>query len=405
MATIDDLRSLLANKSIEAEAVGDGSLYLVTGRARFLLSQAELDAYFTVRSACRLAPETALIGHGMFEQVVNMRLAPYSAARLFITRDEDELSVVRQDGAVRIELSPPSALFILAVLDKSTPEEWKALRRYGVMMGRLGEGDHPIRELLGRQLTVKVVPGKEVNLNTESLHSLAQSAVFNISYARGVALNLQRSWERPFFRLGARREREVAFPLRKYNRDLVAYYQLALSNESPILAYLSLYKIVEFFYVSTAEKVLHRRLSDRIAVPTFSAKKTRDLRDIADLVRRFDKKMNEPQMLANVLAHYLMPDEIKNWVEEFEANDPPHFTEPREILGETLQLTLHEDQVFPSLAQRIYHVRNALVHNKEGDLPRFVPFSGQEELLSKETPLLLFVAEQIIIKSGEDFSA
>lgn len=291
------------------------------------------------------------------------------------------------------------------MIEKSSTEQWRNIRRYALrpMPGRMSEGtERPLREFLGRLLTIKVIPSADNTLSSEALHALAHAAIFNISYARGVALNLMRTWERPLFRLRARRERDVAFPLRKYHRDLVAYYQLALSNESLILAYLSLYKIVEFFYMTTAEKVLHKRLSDRMAVPTFSAKKPRDLRDIADLVRRFDKKTNEPQMLTSVLSHYLMADEVKAWVEDFERENGSYFTEPQEVLGEHLTLNLHEDHIFSSLAQRIYHIRNALVHNKEGDLPRFVPFSGQEELLSKETPLLLFVAEQVIIKSADD---
>jgi hypothetical protein len=33
---------------------------------------------------------------------------------------------------------------------------------------------------------------------------------------------------------------------------------------------------------------------------------------------------------------------------------------------------------------------------------RFIPFSGQEAILYRELPLLLYLAEQIIIKTGKD---
>ena len=49
-------------------------------------------------------------------------------------------------------------------------------------------------------------------------------------------------------------------------------------------------------------------------------------------------------------------------------------------------------------------IRNALVHNKEGEVGRFVPYTGQEEVLNKEVQILLFIAEQMIIKTGKDIS-
>ncbi len=47
-------------------------------------------------------------------------------------------------------------------------------------------------------------------------------------------------------------------------------------------------------------------------------------------------------------------------------------------------------------------IRNALVHHKEGEVSRFIPFSGQEAILYREIPLLIYLSEQIIIKTGKD---
>lgn len=49
-------------------------------------------------------------------------------------------------------------------------------------------------------------------------------------------------------------------------------------------------------------------------------------------------------------------------------------------------------------------IRNALVHNKEGEIARFIPYSGQEEALHKEVQILIFIAEQLIIKTGKDLT-
>ena len=49
---------------------------------------------------------------------------------------------------------------------------------------------------------------------------------------------------------------------------------------------------------------------------------------------------------------------------------------------------------------RIYSVRNAIVHSKEGEKLRYEPFKHDKEL-AKEVPLIRAVAEEIIINSAK----
>ena len=91
-----------------------------------------------------------------------------------------------------------------------------------------------------------------------------------------------------------------------------------------------------------------------------------------------------------------------NWVGEYETTSGAYFTMPQTIFGQSFTLDLNPDNLASSLAKRIYHTRNALVHSKEGELPRFIPFSGQEGVLSSEIPIMLFLAEQLVLKTGED---
>jgi hypothetical protein len=51
------------------------------------------------------------------------------------------------------------------------------------------------------------------------------------------------------------------------------------------------------------------------------------------------------------------------------------------------------------LAARIYKTRNAIVHSKESERVRYMPFKD-DRVLVKEIPLLRFIAEQIIIESS-----
>jgi hypothetical protein len=57
------------------------------------------------------------------------------------------------------------------------------------------------------------------------------------------------------------------------------------------------------------------------------------------------------------------------------------------------------ERVLRAISQRVYKTRNAIVHSKEGEKSRYIPFRHDRTLL-KEVPLIRFIAEQIIIETS-----
>jgi hypothetical protein len=233
--------------------------------------------------------------------------------------------------------------------------------------------------------------------------SLAEASLFNFAYASGTAVSLSSSWGRSFFWLGRGRRAVPQFPRRTYNHELVAYYQLALSSESLLLTYLALYKVLEYFFTSASEQALHELLQGKLVAPDFNHSKPRKLREMVSLVRRFDQKMDEGRMLTTVLKRYFEPEELRNWIADREAEgNAPYFTASNTVLGLEQRVDTSAASIHASIAKRLYAIRNALVHHKEGEDSKFIPFSGQEEELYMEAPLIMFLAEQLIIKAGDD---
>jgi hypothetical protein len=410
MATIDDVQQLL--RSLGNVALGDkvdGSFPVTLQSTEFQLPEVDIDDYLNIRASLTLNPETAMFMPGYYEHSVDMLGVGPSSYRLW-RRNEDYIQLASQDGQLSVELSRLSARFTLAILDKLDRRQILLLRRRMPSTRYIADryrvsGEQPhLRDIFGSILSIKVSATTEhrARLKQSLLESIAEAALFNISYARGIGLSLSRSWERSYYRLGVQRDYDIQLPRRTYSSDLIAYYHLALSSDSVILAYLSLYKVLEYFYLSTAETVLHKRLRDKLAAPNFTYRQTSQLRELASLVRRFDQKTDEQRMLTGVIEHYFMVDEIVGWVREYESSAGQYYTATQTVLGLQVIVDLNTDQLAPSLAKRIYHIRNALVHNKEGDLPRFIPFTGQEDVLVRELPILLFLAEQLIVKTGED---
>lgn len=412
MATKEQAAELLKPYRAEVLEEREGFFFgklssIGTGALEFKVSVSAVDDFLKVKDTLHSDQETAIFHPGYYEQAVETTGPGPAMLRLF-RRDRTGYLLTSPDNSITIDLSPASESFLFHV---GSTDAFKMFRRriIGLRLGmdRRGreEGETPqLRDYFGRVLTVKVkAMGDDGHgVSKGKLRDLAISGLFNISFATGVGLTMSASWERSIYRLGRGRGEEPQFPRRTYNKELTAYYQLALSSDSPILAYLALYKVLEFFFTSASETVLHKRLADKIAHPDFTHKSAGQLRQIASMVRKFDQKMDEQRMLATVLEQNFMADEISTWVADVESAAGVYFTQPQTIFGQSMTLDTNAEGIYSSLAARIYFIRNALVHNKEGELARFTPFSGQEAALFKETPLLIFLAEGLIAKTGTD---
>lgn len=198
------------------------------------------------------------------------------------------------------------------------------------------------------------------------------------------------------------RRESSAFPTLTYQRDLVAYYTLALGSDSALLAYLALYKILEYFFTSASEAMLHSRLEKTLTAPTFSPHKANKLRDLSKVIRRFDQKTNEGAMLKGVVRQFFSPDELSEFFDNLPEADRSYFCSDQAVFKRRFMVNPADmEGISANIADRIYHVRNALVHHKEGLDARFRPFTEDEEMLSREVRLVKFLAENIIVRSGK----
>lgn len=365
-------------------------------------SVSEFEDYLQVKAAPNQITDTSLIAAGYFEQAIELHVNGPKAYRFFQTNDEIRLE--HQQTGFAVEISRISSKLAMSLADTDSMQQ--DLRR--LLMLRVpilrGKEDVTLRDCFARILSVKVfVPnGHPFQNNFKQLKSIAESSLYHISYGYGIGLVPIKSWERSLHFIDERRRETVQFPLRAYKEELVAYYQMALGGESMILSYLAFYKILEFFFTSVAERLLHEKIKEQLVAPDFSHTKVRKLRDLAKVIRRFDQKMDERKMLQTVFEDHIDKGALRSWIEEFDRDNAGYFTTERELFGERNKIDTSDNQLFPTVGYRIYHIRNALVHNKEGEVSRFIPFSGQEKILVKEIPLLKHISEELILNTGKD---
>lgn len=405
MATLKQAKELLRQIDVTVKRKSSGKFPFSYRNADLSIKESDIDDYLSLKNGITFPKETAISSTYYYEHVVDFQGFRGMPPR-FRMRGNESMVVEDKEKSEKITLSTISPRFLFAILDKE--EKNKNFLRYlmrPMMMGRFRNSDeeNDICSLF-RIYTIRldVDPEKGKQLSEKSKESIAESALFNFAYNFGFASILSQSWEREYFRLGKNRTDTTQYPLRTYKSDLLAYYQLALSSESMILSYLALYKIIEYFYTSSSEKVLHDKIKHKLVLPEFHHTKPRQLRDLVSLIRKNDQKTDERKMLINVLEEYFYEAESKEWIDEYESENGIHFTNNQTIFGEEHKLDTNTSQIFSSIASRIYHIRNAIVHNKESELSRFIPFSGQEQTLFKEIPLLKHIAEGLIIKTGKE---
>jgi len=404
MAKISEVRHLLRSLPSTKFSPKKNGVFPLNVRGDHLqLAESVVDQYIAVREKIKRPQETAIFLPGYFEQAVE-----FQRRGLIRRMRGDAIELENKEKTRKIVISTISDLFAVVLLD--CEELSQELNRFiGISYFRLRhesgqDSPNTISTLLGRIRTVKVMAKSADALasNVKRLQDLCEAALFHVAYGSGVGISLSTSWEKAYYRFGLRRDESVQFPLRTYNSDLLAYYHLAFGSNSLILAYLALYKILEFFFTSSAERVLHTKISDKLTEPDFLHTKTKKLRELVKTIRVHDSRMDEKRMLTTVLSDYFDPEELRNWVSTHESDHGPYFTEEHQVFAEPVRVDTSNDQIFATVAHRIYHIRNALVHYKEGEVSRFIPFSGQEKVLFREIPLLLFLAEQLILKTGKN---
>lgn len=273
-----------------------------------------------------------------------------------------------------------------------------------------------ITELINDALRIRTLQiAAEKKLPDSQWHKLAQSFYFHVGYNLDYAIIPRLSISRIIQSTRIQRLRraepdELEAPRMVYITELVQSYQLALSAESPMLSYLSFYHVAEHWFEEIFLDDIAEKLKESIVSPGFSAKRKKDVRDLIKTVskslrtRDDQVSINEPTALRLTLEKYVDVDELTQSLQEFESDLISYYRHNHVSFAApdtAVDLTSNDTPaVLTSLAKRIYQTRNSLVHRKDGNRGRFTPFKDDAALVP-EVPLIRFVAEQIIIKSGD----
>lgn len=259
-----------------------------------------------------------------------------------------------------------------------------------------------------RVLTVKIVAPVECSLS--AFKKMLQSYLFNISYNSNIVFTvIDLLEERRPMRRNVRRGGQL-FPYKSYNQELIKYYYQGVSTDIPFTQYLAFYHVAEFFFQTISEQEAFEEIETFITRPSFSPYIKEDIRQFYNRIKkkirdqREDGVWDERTGLLLCLKKYITDvEELKNSIsaidplaiDYYENNDVSFADE-----GTRINFNDISDGIYAVIRNRVYSVRNAIVHSKEGERLRYEPFKHDKDL-SKEIPLIRAVSEEIIINSAK----
>ncbi|MFF4180051.1 hypothetical protein [Streptomyces sp. NPDC001750] len=353
----------------------------------------------------------------------NGRAGNYLASRIF----RDGFMVESEDeNALTFSMGDPSLAYVLYILHRireAEPSNWhrnpafRRIRDRIRLRTRISASASRSNEVSLEEAISNLFPSLTIRIESPreqaDYRSLCESFLFTLSYnydnsfllASGID-SISRASR--IERVRRVKDGEIDAPRMTYKSDLVHHYQLAVSAESPLLAYLSFYHVAEHFFEKVYSDDLIEQVRSKIADPSFSLKRRGDVSSVIKLVNRAQQKnrdeggVDEQKALTLTLKNFVELNRLASDLDKYDSTIIQHYKSTTASFSDANTVDLRGSdtrEVLASLAKRIYRTRNSLVHAKDGARPKYFPFTNDEEL-AREVPLMRFCAEQIIIANG-----
>ncbi|HIF5839407.1 TPA: hypothetical protein ACX3EF_004652 [Vibrio parahaemolyticus] len=238
--------------------------------------------------------------------------------------------------------------------------------------------------------------------------------LFEISYNLDAAIMPQRHIEE-LARIGsAVRERRSSYedidvPRRHYIKDLVHHYQMGVSTDDPFLEFISFYHVAEHFFESVYEDEVVNQIKNKLTHPNFSYKRKKDIKSLISNVKKLSRSkedgigVSEIDALEYTIKKFVDLDELKLKLQNYDGDIYDYYINNEVPFSAGPKVNFDNQdghQVVKALVKRIYFTRNAIVHSKDGEKGKYLPFSHEKQLV-KEVPLLRFISEAIIINNSK----
>jgi hypothetical protein len=393
----------------------DNYVFSHDGEVKCAISNQELGTIIGELESVSIIEELGLVGDRSYE----IMLREHSPLR---SRIFDDIPLIEDlENKVSYLLDEPSSSYMLFILMKFSDENmfrylFRRVLLSTLITRMLRETEYALSpfDILKRIIrfqTLRVT--SQVNYNATSFANFSNSYLFSLGYNLDLALIPVKATDDLIRSSRIRRIRDsdpdhLTAPRKYYNSDLIHYYQLGISANSPTLEFISFYHVIEHFFDYVYEEDKIDKVRDKITSESFSYKKDKDIKDLIKIITSTRNISQEPIKIVEIEALRLtlvkfipnyqdlldIIDEYDNGLKEYYSKNEVAFCR-----GSKVNL-IDQSAFYVTLSSRIYAIRNSIVHSKEGEKSRFIPFKD-DAALAKEVPVMRFIAEIIINASAK----
>ena len=428
--TINDFASWIGEiTGCEVEETDDNFIYQIETAlevvGQVILSKENLANEILMLENFNPVSETVISTDTSYEVLVrdegrSFRLELNRNANQINTLSEDELIVIEDtENDLTYSLGRPTNQFILFLIKNAAvygdPKALSTNHMRGSFK-RFIRSESPcvfdyLKRFVAGQMTLKVTSSTKKSV--EDFDNFCSAFLFNLTYNTDTALIQQRDFEELLRTGRIRRNRrsngsQIDPPRRTYILDLIHYYQLAVGTENPMLEYISYYHVIEYFFEIVSNEALVEKIKNKITHPDFSYKSQKNIssliKEIAGSVKIRDESMafKEDKALGLTLQKYLDISELVTKLNEYDSTLVNYYKSNPVSFANARQVNLEDNninKIYKDLAARIYQTRNSIVHSKESEKEKYMPFRD-DKFLVKEVPLIRFIAERIIFETS-----
>jgi len=259
--------------------------------------------------------------------------------------------------------------------------------------------------------TVKIVTTKSKNI--KEFDNYFNSVIFHMGFNLSAPLIKYNCLDELFnySKRGRvfRRENVIEAPRRLYNKDLVYHYQMALASGISYVEYISYYHVIEHFMEKIYNDEFIASIKEKITDPRFSFNRDKDIKSLIKVVNDHNKHqkeemiINEREAIRLTLQKYIKTNQLTFNLNEMDSSILTYYEQNEVKFSKGVKIPFssnNSEEIIKKMTNRIYDTRNALVHSKDSDKSKYVPFEHDDELV-KEIPLMRLIAEEIIISNSD----
>lgn len=224
----------------------------------------------------------------------------------------------------------------------------------------------------------------------------------------GYKLSEDREIRRAYFRRKKQSyELDKSFPNYEYDSEAMSLYWYAKSAvDMPLLQFLALYQILEFYFPIFSHKEAHHQIKNIIKDPRFNPNKDSDITKVLTTISQNKSQIgfgSEIEQLKSTLQNCITSEELREQIEnDQEMNEFYKDKKSKSLASKNFSLANKNADLVTECAERIYEIRCRVVHTKASDknYELLLPSSPELKHLIFDITILETLAKKALISTS-----